>query len=121
MVDYISIIKSEEYKSISVCFYLEQDRIMAIGEKMNAINEEAYMNGYNWEPFFAHYFNKTNPDILIGLEPDPEAGMYVASYTLNADNEARANKFETAVKNLIENEQLIYDFLKEEGGEIEWD
>ncbi|MBR3901800.1 MAG: hypothetical protein IKJ60_09695, partial [Ruminococcus sp.] len=43
-------ISIEEFEdSISLVFYIENDKVMAIGEKLQEINENAYMNGYNWE------------------------------------------------------------------------
>ncbi len=45
MNDYVSIVK---YETVwSVCFYIEKDKPFKIDEKMNELNEEAYMNGYN--------------------------------------------------------------------------
>ena len=48
--NYVAIIETD--KHISISFYVENKEILTIGEKMNEINEEAYMNGYNWEAFF---------------------------------------------------------------------
>ena len=41
----ISVDENELYFS----FFIQQEKPFAIGEKMNEINENAYMNGYNWE------------------------------------------------------------------------
>jgi hypothetical protein len=45
MNDYVSIVKTQ--KSLSVCLYVEQDKLLSVGERMNELNENAYMNGYN--------------------------------------------------------------------------
>ena len=119
MNDYVAAIKSEEY--VSVCFYVENDRILAIGEKMNAINEEAYMNGYNWEAFLSYYLTQYAPDVLEEMDADPEAGMYAAHYPLTPENELRAEKFIKVIRSLIENEEELYRIVWEEGEEIEWD
>ena len=66
MIDYVAIIKSDD--SIQVCLYNEDDRLLAIGEKINSINEGAYMNGYNWEVFFNYYLEKNAPDILEEMD-----------------------------------------------------
>jgi len=91
MGDYAAIVKSEKY--ISVCLYNEDPKIMEIGKKMNAICPDAYMNGYNWEAFFNYYLAKHAPDLLTGLNTDPEAGMYSAFYSLTPENEARRSNF----------------------------
>ncbi|MDR1341112.1 MAG: immunity 51 family protein [Prevotellaceae bacterium] len=116
---YATTVKHEN--SISVCFYIEHDKVLAIGEKMSAINEEACMNGYNWEAFFNYYLPKYAPDITDGMDTDPEAGMYVAYYSLSPENEARAEKFVKTITGLVENEEELYRIIREESEEIEWD
>ena len=43
MTDYIEIFQDDS--EISVTFIIEYDEILAIGNKMEEINENAYMNG----------------------------------------------------------------------------
>ena len=119
MADIVNVIKFDD--SISISFNIEDGKILAIGEKMNEINEEAYMNGYNWEAFFNYYLEKNAPELLDGFESDPEAGMYSAYYDLTPENEIKAQKFADIIKSLIENEQELYRIVREEGGSIEWD
>lgn len=119
MADYVAISKYAD--SISVCLYNEDDKLLAIGNKMNEINEEAYMNGYNWEAFFNYYLEKYAPDVLEGMDTDPEAGMYAAYYELTPENEGRAEKFVEIIRSLVENEEELYRIVREEGDEIEWD
>lgn len=88
---------------------------------MNEIHEEAYMNGYNWEAFFNFYIPKYAPDIMVGMDTDSEAGMYVAYYDLSNENKKRAEKFLALIKFLMENEKELYRALKEDGDKIEWD
>lgn len=119
MTDYVSIIKGED--TIQVCLYNTDAKVMEIGKKMNALNEEAYMNGYNWEAFFNYYLAKNAPDVLEEMGSDPEADMYAAFYPLTPDNELRANKFAEIIQHLIENEDELYHIVEENGDEIEWD
>ena len=121
MEKYADIIKQEESKSLSVCFWIEKEKILKIGEKINEINEEAYMNGYNWEAFFNYYLQKNHPDVTVGMGTDPEAGMYVAYYDLNDENEKKAKKFVTIINELVENENKLFETVKNEGNSIEWD
>ena len=53
--------------NIVLLFQNEVEKTLAIGEKMNEINEEAYMNGYNWDAFFNYYLEENAPDILENL------------------------------------------------------
>ena len=114
-----SVIRSE--KSVSVCLFCESQRIMDIGRKMEEVCPEAYMNGYNWAAFFRYYLGVAAPDLLDGLEDDPEAGMYCAYYPLTRENEKKAERFGQMVRDLIEDEERIYRLLREHGGDIEWD
>ncbi len=119
MKDYVKIIQHET--SISVCFYIEHDEIITIGEKMNEINENAYMNGYNWEAFLKYYLMKNNPDVLENMGSDPEAGMYVAYFKLNDENKKKAEKLAGIIENLVENKSSLYEIVRNYGDEIEWD
>lgn len=119
MENYVSVTKWNN--SINVSFQNEMEKPFEIGDKMYAINEEAYMNGYNWDAFFHYYLSKNAPDILEGMESDPEAGSYVAYFGLTPENEKKAARFAEIICHLIENEEEIYRILREEGQNIEWD
>ncbi len=119
MSDYARVFQSDGW--ISLNLDAGDSRVIAIGERMEAACPEAYMNGYNWEAFFRHYLEKNAPDILEGMDPDPEADTYVAHWPLTAENEARAEKFEKLIHSLMENEEELCRVVREEGDEIEWD
>lgn len=119
MKEYLNVDRYED--SISICFYIEQEKPFSVGEKMNEICEDAYMNGYNWEAFFNYYLEKEAPELLEDLDTDPEAGMYAAYYDFSAENEKKAEKFAALIEDLIENEDKLYRILRENRDEIEWD
>lgn len=121
MKDYVILLKHENPASLSVCFWIEQDRIMNIGDKLNKINELAYMNGYNWEAILKHYLQLNHPEITEGMGTDPEAGTYVAYYKPSPENEKKAEALVNVIKTLIENEHTLLEFVKKEGEKIEWD
>lgn len=106
--------------NIVLYFGNENEKPLAVGHKMNEINEEAYMNGYNWDAFFNYYLAENAPDILENMESDPEAGSYVAYFEDTEENEQKAKRFADIIISLIENEE-IYKILQEKGAEIEWD
>ena len=56
MADYVQVFPCGE--SIEVLLNAEHESILALGEKMNAACEDAYMNGYNWEAFFRYYLEQ---------------------------------------------------------------
>ena len=119
MADYVQVFPLGE--KIEVLLSAEHEKLLAIGEKMNAACEDAYMNGYNWDALLRYYLEKHEPDILEGLDPDPEAGSYVAIWPLSPENEARAKRFEELIRSLVEHEEELCRLVQEEGGEIEWD
>lgn len=117
--NYLSVDINES--RIEIYFYLENDKVMQIGEKINEINEQAYMNGYNWEVLLNYYLSKYESDLLIDMDSDPEAGMYVAYYELTANNKIKASKLVEIIISLIEDEEQLYNFIYQYGHEIEWD
>lgn len=119
MADYVKTFTFDKY--VEVCFYIEDEQILAVGEKMNGIDKNAYMNGYNWEAFFNCYLTKNAPELTEGMHTDPEAGMYVAYYDISKENEAKTERFAQIIISLVENEEDLYSFLRENGEEIEWD
>lgn len=120
MADYVKVEKFDD--SIHVWFYNENDKVFAIGEKMNEINECAYMNGYNWDALFNYYLEENAPEVLDGLESAPEAGSYAAVYyEATPENEIKARKFADIIVDFIENEEKLYSIVREHGDEIEWD
>ena len=79
------------------------------------------MNGYNWDAFFNYYLARHAPELLEGLESDPEAGSYAAYYPSAEENEKKAERFAQIIVSLIENEEELYQIVREKGDEIEWD
>ena len=79
------------------------------------------MNGYNWEALLRYYLEKNAPDILEGLDPDPEADTYAAHWPLTPENEAKAKRFAEIIRSLAEDAETLCRFVQENGGEIEWD
>lgn len=121
MESYVQLHQIEDQNVISVTFDVEADKPFSIGEKMNDLHEEAYMNGYNWEAFFNYYLGKHHLDVLVEFEPDPEAGMFAGYYPNNPENLKRAEAFVTVIQSLIENEAQLYAILEAKGDAIEWD
>lgn len=119
MKDYTAVLKTEKY--VEVCFYVEHETVMTLGERMNGLREEAYMNGYNWEAVLGYYLGKTAPELLEGMNTDPEAGMYVAYYPLTPENEAKAARFAGILHELVEQEETLCQLIQEEGDDIPWD
>lgn len=111
--------KQADEDQFSVYFNIEADQVMAIGERMEAINEQAYMNGYNWEAFLNHYLQNNHPELLDGLDTDSEAGTYVALY--DKSQAAKADKLVNVINGLIQSPDKIYDYLKKNDEDIEWD
>lgn len=117
--DYLKILNCGN--SICVTFYIENDDIMSIGEKLEEINKNAYMNGYNWEALLNCYIENYAPDLSDTYDTDSEAGMYSAIFNNDADGEAAAQAMADIIISLIENENKLFDFVSEYSDEIEWD
>ncbi len=119
MSDFIDVTYGEEY--ISLNFFIENEKIMVIGEKMEKINPEAYMNGYNWEAFLNYYLEKNAPEVLEGMDSDPESTMYVVYYDNTAENAEKTAKLAEIIEYLVENPEDIYEIVRKHSDEIEWE
>ena len=119
MPEYLDINSDKE--NISLVFYIENKNIMEIGSKIERINSDAYMNGYNWEAFLNDYLQEQSPDVLENMDSDPEAGMYIAYYENVPENVVKVDKLKEIIEYLIENPDDIYEIVREHGNEIEWD
>ncbi len=107
---------------IVVSFDAGDEKIMAIGAKMQEMCEAAYMNGYNWEAFLNAYLEQNSPEVLEALDSDPEAEMYSVYINDTGDEgKALAEKLKKILEDLFDNEDEIYGFLKEYADDIEWD
>ncbi len=120
MSRYIKITTNKDSKKISLCFMIEEHSIKKIGEKMNTINENAYMNGYNWDAFLTYYLSKNYPFVLSEVESGSEPGSYVADFMLKHENVQRAEQLKNIIVSLTEDEDQIYEVLEREGGRIAW-
>ena len=95
--------------------------MLQIGEMMQEIQEEAYMNGENWAVFFQYYLGKYAPNLLEGLESDSEAGMYVAYYDkVTPENHRKAMQLADLFNALLSHPEQIYQILRTTEDEIEW-
>ncbi|RYD51944.1 MAG: hypothetical protein EOP52_07100 [Sphingobacteriales bacterium] len=109
----------EHDSQISVYFNIEAPDVLAVGQQMEAIAPQAYMNGYNWDAFLTHYLRTQHPSLLSGLETDSEAGTYVALY--KKTNALKAAQLVEIIQDLISQPDKIYVFLEAEANDIEWD
>ena len=119
MDGYVSVFRYKD--NVGISFDVEAEKPFRVGEQMNAAHEMAYMNGYNWAALLDWYLGQTAPELLEGLEHDPEAGSYAGYYLLSPENEAKAEKVAELIRALVENEAEACRLVREHGDEIEWD
>ncbi len=119
MKDYINIEKLDD--CFDLAFYIEAEEVMAVGEKLEEINENAYMNGENWGVLLDFYIEKNAPELIDTYEVDAEAGMYAASFENSPEGEKAAQAMADIIISLVENEDKLLDFVRKFGDEIEWD
>lgn len=119
MDDYVSVFRYKD--NVGISFDVEAEKPFRVGEQMNAAHEMAYMNGYNWAALLEWHLGQTDPELLEGLEHDPEAGSYAGYYRLTPENEAKAVKVVELIRALVENEEEACRLVREHGDDIEWD
>ena len=110
----------EDY--ISVSFDVGTPELMALGDKMNEICDQAYMNGYNWDAFLNSYIEENKPELLEVIESDPEADMYCLYINdVNDDAIAMAEELAAMLESFLSDEEAVLSFLKCNEDNIEWD
>jgi hypothetical protein len=121
MKEYIKLSSDKKFGSVSVRFYTSLEPVLAIGKKMQEINEQAVMTGHNWEAFLNYYLDEHHPEVSGGMGSDADNKSFSAMYKLNPANEAKAEKLAQIIEDLVENEAEIYKIVKENGDDIDWD
>lgn len=119
MTDYVKVIDHGD--TVSVAFYIEEERILELGERIAEEFDDVEMNGYNWDAVLTLYMEKYARNLLNEMESDPEAGMYAAYYDNTPENRVRANALAELIRDLVEEESDLTAFLREYGDEVEWD
>ena len=72
--------------------------------------------------FLNYYLEKNSPEVLEGLEMDPEAGIVTAYYDNTQKNEEKAEKLKNIIIDLIENEENVIQSIKRmKYSKINWD
>lgn len=117
---YLSVFRNG-YGEVSVYFNIEDDVPFAIGEKMEQIDERAYMNGPAWEGLLNYVIKERNPELLKTINTDSEAGTYVAYFPDNAEGVANAKKLGELIVSLIENEEELFSIVRNHADEITWE
>ena len=119
MSDYLQVSVDAEFFTVS--FDVGDENIMELGERITTACPDAYMNGYGWDVLLRSYMAHYAPNLLRGLETDPEAGMFAAYYENVPENEEKAQALAELIQDLTEQESDIFDFLEEFGDEVEWE
>jgi len=119
--DIIKLLEMPEHDSISVCVYIEHDDLFALGERINARFEQAYMNGYNWDAVIRHYVGKVDSELMQEVGTDPEAGMFAAYISYSAENLEKMKHFESHVRSMLADEAALVAYIEGNQDDIEWD
>lgn len=121
--DYLKVLMMEEQNIVEVYFSIEAPKPYALGQKLNGLNEQACMNGYNWNALLECCLEQNLPDLLEDLETDCEAGSYVACYENTPENREKANQLADFIRYLVEDEEDLCQIVQDNGEtfEIEWD
>lgn len=98
-----------------------QGDCIKIGDKINEICDEAYMNGYNWEVLLQHYIEKNHKNIdLENFGFDSEAEVCILNL-VERDRVADLDMLYYMLSSVFANPQKLYDYVTEHGDEIPWE
>ncbi|MEQ8571989.1 MAG: Imm51 family immunity protein [Deltaproteobacteria bacterium] len=117
----IEFIEDEENDFVSVCLYVEDGALAALGERINAAFEDAYMNGYNWDILISAYVRTRNPALANKVERDPEAGLASFSLAYSRENIQVMRSYKVLVHELLKDEGALFQFIRDTEPSIDWD
>ena len=117
----IRLIEMPDLESISVCLYSDNADVAALGERINARFEEAYMNGYNWDALIRFYVGKADPSLANEVNTDPEAGMFSAYMSYSPGNLEKMKRLESHLRAMLADEEALMEFIALNREQIEWD
>ena len=106
--------------SIHVVLYTAHERIAQIGEKMREYAGTAEINGYSWDALLRCWLSCNAPELLEGMDSDPEEAHFEAYYAPSPQNLEKANALAQVINELTADEEEILGFLRACGDEIEW-
>lgn len=120
---YIDIeeIEINKQEHIQLSFYVGNDKPFSLIDKVEEINEVAYLNAYNWSVLLEFYSKQNNLNIFENTISDHEASLYNISFVKDDNGGKQANKLKEIIENFVENEEILLDYIKNYGDEIEWD
>lgn len=119
MSDYIEMGRTET--DVTVDFYMTNDRVMALMEKLVAVDPDILMSSHDWETLWMYCIKKKDPDILTGMKSVLDMTGFTAIWPLSPENEDRAGRFAALLRSMTEEEEELCRVVREEGGEIEWE
>lgn len=119
--DFIHIIENEEEDFITVTFESNNKKILKIWDTITDIESEAYMSGYNWEALFMYHFDNNYPWQFEELETDTDDENFIIHLEYSEENKVNAAEMAKIMEHLIENEDDIYDIVRENWDDIAWD
>lgn len=119
MKEYVNITKYDDY--IDLAFYIDMEKVMAVGSRIEKISENAYMNGENWSILLDFYIEQNAPELTGTYDADPEADMYAASFENSPEGEKAAQSMADIIISLVEDDKKLIDFINRFDDEIEWD
>ena len=119
MSDYIEMGRTET--DVTVDFYMTNDRVMALMEKLVAVDPDILMSSHDWETLWMYCIKKKDPDILTGMKSVLDMTGFTAIWPLSPENEARAARFAALIRSMVEDGEELCRIVREEGGAIEWE
>ena len=121
MKEYIQLNKNEKEGSLSVVLDIKNEKIAVLSAKLQTVNGGVTMNGGGWEALLEWYLDEFHPMVSGGMGSSSSSGTYKAYYKLAPVNEKKATQLVEVLTDLIEDDNKLYELIKERGEEIDWD
>ena len=117
MSAFIGFSRQKEYCDVQFC--LDDPGVEEISAKLAGISG-AEMNAKNWAVLISFYLEQHRPDLLEDYTCDSDEDTFFAFYPPTKQGEINGRNLAEAIKSLLRNTELLYQFVMETSDEICW-
>lgn len=118
--NFLKYIETEDYCGVSIDTNTEKiNKLSKYISKKN--NMEILFNGYTLELLIENILKIEKPELIDGLETDPEANLYFAYYISSKNSVKKCKELFKTIKKYIENQSKLNSFIQKHKSSIKFE
>lgn len=117
MSAYIGFARQKDYCDVQFC--VGDPSVEIISNKLAEISGRE-MNPENWAILITFYIEQNRPELLEDYTCDFDEDTYFAYYPPTKQGEMNGKNLVEMIRSILQNIELLYQFVKETSDEIDW-